>query len=54
MVQNISLSVTNCQHVKSGLHWIVAAAVMLKLLYQMLSIGFVLPSIAEVAISHTL
>ncbi|KAK8554924.1 hypothetical protein V6N13_016178 [Hibiscus sabdariffa] len=43
------LRVTNCQHVKSGLPWISAAVVMLKLLYQMALSGFVLPSFAEVA-----
>ncbi|KAK6281155.1 hypothetical protein POUND7_014980 [Theobroma cacao] len=48
------LRVTNCQHVKSGLPWMSAAGVMLKLLYQMAFTGFVLPSFAEVAISHAL
>lgn len=32
--------VTNCQHIKSGLHSICAAGVIPKLLYQILSIGF--------------
>lgn len=35
--------VTNCQHIKSGLHWMGAAGVTLKLQYQLLSIGFLLP-----------
>ncbi|KAK8608967.1 hypothetical protein V6N13_025276 [Hibiscus sabdariffa] len=37
------------EHVKSGLPWISAVVVMLKLLYQMALSGFVLPSFAEVA-----
>jgi len=33
----------NCQHVKSSLRGIIAAGVMVKLLYQMVSFGSVLP-----------
>lgn len=35
--------VTNCQHIKSGLHWMGAAGVILTLKFQLLSIGFLLP-----------
>lgn len=44
----------NCQHVKSGLHGIIAAVVMVKLLYQMVSLDLCCLSDAEVVVSFTL